>query len=194
MRKPHHQKKVLRNLKKSSAQTSSIKNAVSSATEFKDLPVWKKLYIQYATIEKAKYNKYALVYIDNDDIPELYLYGSNTSKVLSAKGNQLIGKDLDGVGGGNYVEKSGCFMNVYAENNCLVMKIYKLDGYFSQTFYGIEDKTTSPPTYYIEDDIWAVTEEEFKDAVAQYIDTSKTTFLHSNALDYDEFVEKVTNW
>ena len=81
-------------------------------------------------------------------------------------------------------------MNVYQDGQYLVMRIYHLTNAFYEVFCGTEDKTTDPPTYYTGDSAEvAVTEQTYKYLVAQYIDTDKVTFLHENALSYDEFME-----
>ena len=55
-------------------------------------------------------------------------------------------------------------------------------------------KSVNPPAYYIGNYTGAVSEEEFKNTVNQYIDTSKTEFLHKDALTLDAFVEYVKNF
>lgn len=159
-----------------------------------DLPQWKRLHIISATVNKAKYDHFALVNIDNDNIPELYMYGDGQSEICAVRGNATIAQRLNGVGGGNYHPQSGRFLNVYTENNYLVMRIYQLSNAFTQVFYGREDKTVQPAAYYIEKYTGAVSEEEFKAAVAEYIDTTQTEFLHKNALPYDAFIEQITNY
>ena len=184
-------KEITTESKKPSNPTSSV--------DLNELPSWKRRYINYAGIraQRGDYNKFALVYLNDDDIPELYMYGDGKSEIGTAHsdGNSMIGIPLDGGGGGgSYVERSGNFMNIYPEGNMLVMRIYTMEGPFIEVFCGKEDKTTNPPTYYIDDYMWQGTEEEFKNVVSQYIDVSSTKFLHSNALSYDEFKEKVINW
>ena len=158
-----------------------------------ELPLWKTMYKNYATVKRNEYTHFALVYIDGDDIPELYMYGNGKSHVGAARGNAMIGKNFDSVGGGNYHEKSGTFLNVSAEGNMLVMRIYQLSDAFYELFYGREDKSVDPPAYYILNYTIPVDEETFKAEVAKYIDTTQTKFLHENGLPYDAFVEQLMN-
>lgn len=169
----------------------------SNSTEKEELPSWKKQYANYVTIIQnyyEPYDRFALVYIDDDDIPELYMYRKDSATIRAIRGNGMIGLDLNSVGGGNYHEKSGHFMNVYQDGKYLVMRIYHLTNAFYEVFCGMEDKTTDPPTYYSGDSAYAaVSEETYKYLVSQYIDTDKVTFLHENALTYDEFMELMKN-
>lgn len=158
-----------------------------------EIPIWKKLYSSYVQVYRAKYDHFALIYIDNDDIPELYMYGNNKSEICSVVDDYMISERLEGVGGGNYHKKSGNFMNVYAENGYLVMRVYHLTNYFKQTFYGREDKSVDPPQYYIEKYTAPVSEEEYKQAVAQFIDVNNLSFMHKNALTYDAILEQLSS-
>lgn len=170
-------------------------------TQPQELPQWKQMYIGQATVWRTRYDHFALVYIDGDDIPELYMYGNNQSELCAYRSDTvnpqkkvLISQRMNGMGGGNYHKKSGQFLNVCAEDGYLAMYVYELTDIFRQTFYGREDKSVNPPAYYIGNYTGAVSEQEFKNTVNQYIDTSKTEFLHQNALTLDAFVEYVKNF
>lgn len=191
------------------SQSSENKNPPPSSTSKPDntpvqkeeLPEWKRMYINYATVLRTKYDHFALVYIDGDDIPELYMYGNDKAELCAFRKdgaapekNVLIAQQLNGVGGGNYHKKSGHFLNVCAEDQYLAMYVYELTDVFRQTFYGKEDKSVVPPVYYIGKYTGAVSEAEFKEAVNQYIDTNSIEFLHQNAVTFDAFTEYVTNF
>lgn len=170
-------------------------------TKPQELPQWKQMYIGQATVWQTKYDHFALVYIDGDDIPELYMYGNNQSELCAYRSDSvnpqkkvLISQRMNSMGGGNYHERSGKFLNVCAEGEYLTMYVYELTDIFRQTFYGREDKSVNPPAYYIGNYTGAVSETEFKNTVNQYIDTTKMEFLHQNALPLDAFVEYVTNF
>lgn len=176
-------------------------NATQPSTQPQELPEWKQMYINYATAWRTRYDHFALVYIDDDDIPELYMYGSNRSELCAYRSDTaapqrkvLISQQMTGMGGGNYHERSGQFLNVCTEGEYLAMYVYELTDIFRQTFYGREDKSVNPPVYYIGKYTGAVSEAEFKDTVKQYIDTDKTGFLHQNAVTFDEFPEYVANF
>lgn len=184
-----------------SAPTSPPAKPTQPATKPQELAEWKQMYISQAVVWRTKYDHFALVYIDGDDIPELYMYGNNQSELCAFRSDAvnpqkkvLISQRMNGMGGGNYHKKSGHFLNVCAEGEYLAMYVYELTDIFRQTFYGREDKSINPPAYYIGNYTGAVSEEEYKNAVNQYIDTDKTEFLHKNALTLDAFVEYVTNF
>lgn len=176
-------------------------SATQPSTQPQELPEWKQMYINYATAWRTRYDHFALVYIDGDDIPELYMYGSNRSEVCAYRSDPvvpqqkvLISQQMNGMGGGNYHKKSGRFLNVCAEGEYLAMYVYELTDVFRQIFYGREDKSVNPPAYYIGNYAGAVTEEEFQNTVNQYIDTTQTAFLHQNAVTFDDFPEYVADF
>ena len=181
--------------------TPALPPVTPSQPVTQELPQWKQMYISQATVWRTKYDHFALVYIDGDDIPELYMYGNNQSELCAYRSDAvnpqkkvLISQRMNGMGGGNYHKKSGKFLNVCAEGEYLAIYVYELTDIFRQTFYGREDQSANAPVYYIGNYAGAVSEDEFKNTVNQYIDTTKTEFLHQNALTLDAFVEYVTNF
>lgn len=189
------------NTENTNPPSSSSSKPTNNPVQKEELPEWKRMYINYATVLRTKYDHFALVYIDGDDIPELYMYGNNQAELcafrndgVSPEKKVLIAQQLNGVGGGNYHKKSEHFLNVCAEDEYLAMYVYELTDVFRQTFYGKEDKSVDPPVYYIGKYTGAVSEAEFKEAVNQYIDTDSTEFLHQNAMTFEAFKEYVTNF
>lgn len=159
-----------------------------------ELPKWKQMYINHATVWRTRYDHFALVYIDGDEVPELYMYGNNQSELCAFRNDAIYSLRMNGMGGGNYHKKSGHVLNVCSEGEYLAMYVYELTDVFRQTFYGREDKNITPPVYYIGNYTGAVSEEEFKNAVNQHIDTGKTEFLHQNAVTFDAFPAYVTDF
>lgn len=159
-----------------------------------ELPKWKQMYINHVTVWRTRYDHFALVYIDGDDIPELYMYGNNQSELCAFRDDAIYSLRMNGMGGGNYHKKSGRVMNVCVEGEYLAMYVYELTDVFRQIFYGREDKNVNPPAYYIENYTGAVSEEEFKNTVNQYINTNETEFLHQNAVTFDAFADYVTDF
>lgn len=177
------------NTELSTEQTSPTTE--SNPNQDEDQPVWKKLYTNFATINKNSYEYFALVYIDGDGIPELYMFNSNEAQICAVRNDRVISQKLTGVGGGNYHKESGHFLNVYQDNGILYMRVYHLTSAFSQVFFGREFKTTDSATYYIGDSSEPISEEAFKEAVNEYIDTTKTSFMHENALTYNDLIERL---
>lgn len=80
------------------------------AAEESTIPEWKIAYLQYLEAKKDGHLSYALVYIDGDDIPELYLSGNceaTGDSVCSYKNRTVIDQPLNRIGGGRYVERNG---------------------------------------------------------------------------------------
>ena len=82
--------------------TSIAKNSAADAA-----PKWKTAYLNFIEKEKESYRSYALIYIDGDNIPELYLSGIDeaTGDSICTYKNGFVEQQLSRVGGGWFVEK-----------------------------------------------------------------------------------------
>ncbi len=142
---------------------------------------WKKLYIEYIK-EKESSNPdkwgsiqymYALIYVDDDDIPELYVNG-----FIEAEGDQIctIGNNnqveacaLNRTGGASYIERSGMICNFNGNMDYYPLNFYRLEnGTFTELedIYGREEITWSDSGESTEMYFWndmEVSEEEFYD-------------------------------
>ena len=54
--------------------STPTKPPTQPTTKPQELPKWKQMYINHVTVWRTRYDHFALVYIDGDDIPELYMY------------------------------------------------------------------------------------------------------------------------
>lgn len=103
---------------------------------------WKEIYGEYVQkiadddIGEVVEHTYALVYVDDDDIPELYVGG-----VFEAEGDRVCTIDSSGsvvecrlsrLGGAAYIERSGMFYNYNGNNGVMTLNFYSLaDGVFT---------------------------------------------------------------
>lgn len=93
-------------------------------------PQWKTAYLDFIEKEKDNYRTFAIVYIDNNDIPELYLSGIDEATgdcVCSYKNGNVLKQSLHRIGGGWYVEKNGYIVNKNGHMGQEHTHTYKLD-------------------------------------------------------------------
>lgn len=163
---------------------------------------WKKAYAETINDNLKYYTKFALVNLNNDSTPELYM------KAKSAKAGDIIcyfsaGKaitfKLSKSGGGSYVEKGGMLYNEFelisGKTDAI---IYKFDTTgFEKMFFG---RFSNNKTNYLmctdiglvaTEKLQATTKQEFDDKVASFIDLSKAKKLDANAVSLSEFAKKL---
>ena len=146
--------------------------ASTKTTKTDDLPEWKAAYLDLLEQEKDSHLSYALVYIDDDDVPELYLSGVSEAvgdSICTYKDGEVIEQQLNRIGGGWYIKKGGSIINQNGNTGSIYTHVYTLneDG-FTLTFealsvervevlandeyklhyeYSIGDKTVSESEY-----------------------------------------------
>lgn len=144
---------------------------------------------------------YALVYIDSDDIPELYISGrfeADGDRIYSYKNGNILEQRLDRMYGGEYIERSGKIINKNGSTGTYVTHAYVLDnsgftqtlnGYYSVRYEYIGDGKGDNTyneirKYFINDE--PVSEDEYHDAVNSSFDFSQSTKFYEKAVSYDE--------
>lgn len=144
---------------------------------------------------------YALVYIDNDDIPELYILGcceADGDRIYSYKNGNILEQGLARMYGGKYIERSGKIINqnghmgyyydyTYVLDNSGFTQI--LDGSYSVRYEYIGDGKGDNTyneirEYFINDE--PVSEDEYHDAVNSSFDFSQSTKFYEQTVSYDE--------
>lgn len=163
---------------------------------------WKEAYLNYLETMKDYHRTYALVYIDNDDIPELYLNGNDEATgdgVCTFLNGRIVEQRLGRTWGGNYIEKSGELFNFNGNMGCYYTHVYKLTPQgFSQTFSALtmeelirweNDKPILSYKFFVEDA--AVSETEYNDARNAAFNYAQSKSLHENAVTYDQIVELI---
>lgn len=166
---------------------------------------WKKAYAEAINANTKYYTEFALVYINDDNIPELYMKAKSAKAgdaicFYSTDNNATIFK-LSKSGGGSYVEKGGRVYNEFelnAGSDKTDTVVYKFDttgfekvcfGRFNnnQTNYLICTDIGLPAT----EKLHATTKQEYEDTVASFIDLSKTKKLNANAVSLSEIAKKL---
>lgn len=185
-------------LAEDSSEQTEIFDVVSSSE--KDLPEWKKAYLDFLDDKDGEYLSFALVYIDNDDIPELYMSGcceATGDSISSFKKGKIVEQLLNRIGGGKYIRKDGKIYNCNGNMGYYQTHVYELDNNgFNQTFnaYLIEhlgdDKITYE--YSVEDKL--VSKEEYDAAINAVFNIDNSIRLNENAVSYDEIRRQILEY
>ena len=185
----------------------STKNSTSitQITETDDTPEWKTAYLNFLEQEKDSHNSYALVYIDGDDIPELYLSGISEAigdSVCTYKNGAAIEQQLNRIGGGWYIEKSGNVINQNGNMGHIYTHVYKLneDG-FILTFEALSaervevlenDEYKLHYEYSIGDK--SANESEYNSAVKAAFDSKNAVRLNENEVNYNTIRQQIIDF
>lgn len=129
---------------------------------------WKTAYLKVVDEKENDIREFALVYLDGDEIPELYVTGSSEADgnyVYAYKNGKLLEQRMGGAWSAKYIEKSGCFGNQSGSTGFTSTWVYKLDDNgFTVTFraesfehpgddgefvceYAVGEETTDEKTY-----------------------------------------------
>ena len=170
-----------------------------------DTPEWKTAYLNFLEQEKDSHNSYALVYIDGDDIPELYLSGIAEAigdSICSYKNGAIVEQQLNRRGGGWYIEKSGNVINQNGKMGRIYTHVYQLneDG-FILTFEALSaerveilenDEYKLHYEYSIGDK--TVNESEYKSAVNAAFNFENAIRLNENEVNYDAIRQQIIDF
>ena len=174
-------------------------------TEELAIAEWKKAYLEFLEVNHFEFSSYRLVYVDGDDIPELYLSGiceAGGDSVCSYKNGEVIQVRLKRMWGGYFIPGSGMILNCNGNMGYYTTDVYKLtessfvlilSGLEVQSYDYLENgdlKTTSE--YFIEDE--PVSEEEFRATIAAVFDYSQATGFHQSDVAYEEIRQQILNW
>lgn len=194
-----------------SDNNSSQDDAEASETEsfesndLLSLSEWQMAYLDYISTRKDNYAFYALVFIDDDNIPELYMCGRDEATgdaVCTLRNGAIVEQGLNRVGGGSYIKKRGQLANQNGSMGVLYTNVYKLneDG-FSQKFSAFSAEVIGTQEngdlkldyeYYVNDE--KVGKADYDDAISDAFNFDKATKLNKNAVEYEEFKKLVENY
>ena len=167
---------------------------------------WKRLYIDYINDNppsEPDMSSYSLIYINDDDIPELWInFG------FSFEGNHLCtvsGGKLDVINfsqyGLSYIERQNLFVINGGRMDIFYDDVYRVqDGKFVRLHkgnYGVEDNTNVPldeeglAIYRYWWDGKEVSEKEYESALSSVFDASKAVAPDENSYGADEIVSKI---
>ena len=164
---------------------------------------YKQAYLNFLKDKKDSHRLFSLVFIDNDDIPELYLKGVSEAEgdmICSFKNDTVIQQLLNRTGGGKYIERSGNIINQNGNMGRCYTNVYKLnESGFAQTFNALSIETVENDgenynliyEYFIDDT--SVSEAQYSNALNSAFDFSQSVRLDKNAVSYDEIIQQLQN-
>ena len=171
-------------------------------TEEQVEPEWKAAYLAFLEDRKAEYGFYALVYVDGDDIPELYSRGimeAGGDCICTYKNGVVIESRLSRIGGGRYIPRSGMLINTNGNMGYYSTTVYRLtDSGFTLILRGLEEhsyeylengEVKETIEYFIEGE--SVTEEAFYSAISAVFDYAQAVSFSENAVSYDEIKQQI---
>jgi len=217
---PQNHKDLLSNGQTENTQDLPEEKSGSAATDHTSdapdgdkvtFPDWQTAYLDFIERRERDYGResdygfefcYALVYIDHDDIPELYVMGhceADGDLIFSYKNGRIMEQRLARTCGGKYVERSGMMINQNGHMGYYYDNVYQLDqnGFSqildasrSERYVPLENRDFEIVVEYFIDDK-SVSRDEYRDAVNHAIDLSKTVDLCENAVSYDEIKQQI---
>ncbi len=177
---------------------------------------WKTAYLDFIESNNDAYRSYALVFVDNDNVPELYMSGvceAEGDRICSYKNGAVVGAYMNRICGGKYVERGGSVINQNGHMGRCYTTVYRLDeNGFTQTLSAlsvehvefVENKNTEDPTrpgkeeyiisyeYSIEGQ--PVSEDEYNAAINAAFDFSQASDFYEIAVSYEEIKQQITDW
>ena len=162
------------------------------------LQQWQMAYLDFLERAKDNHVAFALVRIDEDDVPELYLNGdceATGDAICTYQNGQVIELRLRRAFGGSYIPGSGLVKNTNGNMGYYTTDIFKLtDSGFANIWSGLEEQEYVPPanenedatfvsTFFIGDQ--AVNEEAYYAAIETVFPASQAVWLHENAVSLD---------
>jgi hypothetical protein len=169
------------------------------------VPEWKSAYLKVIE-EDINHEGYALVFIDNDDIPELYMSGDCEATgdiVYSFKNGEIFEQGLHRIGGGRYLERSGLFANNNGHQGLTYTDVYNLtDSGFVKTFEALRIQKVSEYLggeqyefyieYYVNDVL--VDEIEYEDAKNNAFDFDSAVRFSDLEVSYEEIIKQINEF
>ena len=168
-----------------------------------DPSVWKSAYLQIVESKKDINKKFALIYIDADNIPELYILGNSEAEgdmIYSYKNGEIVELHLARMFGGKYVERSGKIINQSGHMGNYIEYVYVLDDHgFTRILNAsyterIEEQENGEYTmireYFIDGE--TVSEADYHNAVNSSFDISMSVELYTKSVSYDDFKKQLS--
>ena len=172
---------------------------------------WKTAYLDFIERRESEYGKesaygfdfsYALVYVDDDNIPELYARGvceADGDLICSYKNGRIIEQRLARMCGGKYVERSGIIINQNGHMGQYYDNVYKLDengfsyilnaSWTERCVFLETDEPEIIHEYFL--DGKNVSKDEYNSAVNSAIDFSQTMNFYENSVSYDVIKQQI---
>ncbi len=186
-----------------SEQTSNNEKTkeTSGFTEVYDICQWQTTYLDFLETHKNTHKSFALVYVDDDDIPEIYLHGigeATGDSICTYKNGALIEQPLHRTGGGWYVEKRGKVINKNGHMGQTHTHVYGLseDG-FELIFEALSSEhINDEKELYFEYSIgdMSVSESEYALAVKDAVELEDAVRFSDVDVDYDTIRQQIINF
>lgn len=189
-------------------------NGVLTTAKQADTP-WKTAYLNYIenlAAEKTA-SSYDLIYVDSDNIPELFISGSCEaagSQVCSYKDGTIASIYLMRLGCVRYIPKSSLVYNSNGNMDHYYTEIYSLsESGFTLLFFGMQEDSYEEivkeggdfeykchSKYYITkaDTTTEVAEDAYRAAQAEIFDSSIAEGLGYGTYDYSAILKQIANW
>ena len=123
----------------SKAEQSTVNPSDKTEQVSPDDSAWRAAYLEILEANKDC-RSFALVYVDDNDVPELYIMGISEAegdRVFSYLDGKVITLQLGRTGGGKYIERGGMIANENGNMGRYYTDIFELDWYgFSRTLHG----------------------------------------------------------
>ncbi|MBQ9087035.1 MAG: hypothetical protein IJY47_07615 [Clostridia bacterium] len=168
-------------------------------------PEWKTAYLDFIERRESEYAfdyRYALVYVDNDNIPELYAMGTceaDGDLICSYKNGRIIEQRLGRMLGGKYVEQSGTIMNQNGHMGQYYDNVYKLDenGFsqilnasYTERYVSLEnDEFEIIKEYFIDGN--PTTKDQYNVAINSCFDLSQAVEFYDAAVSYTVIKQQI---
>lgn len=165
-----------------------------------DGSAWRAAYLEILEANKHC-RSFALVYVDDNDVPELYIMGIDEAegdRVFSYRYGEMITLHLLRTGGGQYIERGGTIANENGHMGRCYNKVYQLgENGFVQTFDALTeikyDSKTEKDNYLYSISGEAVSEETFQAAVNSSFDFSRAVKFTDSAVSYETVKQQLEN-
>ncbi len=165
-----------------------------------DGSAWRAAYLE--VLEDNKYCPYfALIYVDGDDIPELYVRGIDEAqgdRVFSYRDGEVTMLQLLRTEGGQYIERGGMIANENGNMGYYCTDVFELDWYgFSRTLHGATliryNSETGKDEYEYSIMGENVSEETFLTLVNAEFDFSRAVKFTDSAVPYETVKQQLEN-
>ena len=165
-------------------------------------PAWKTAYLEFLADKEGEYAVYALVEVDDDEVPELYLGGCSDAigdRVCSYQKGNLKHLYIRRVQGGQYVPRSGLVLNYNGTTGYYYTEVFGLtENGFDCRWSGLEkhgsghngfNEYYGAATYYIDD--VPVGKAEYEAAIREQIDLEQVRSFHENGVSFEGICQQI---
>jgi hypothetical protein len=176
-----------------------------TATEVQAPPAWKSAYLEFLEGKNGEYITFSLVFVDEDDIPELYLGGCSNAigdRLCSYQNGTLKQMYIRRVQGGQYVPHSSLLINYNGTVGYYYTEVFQLtDGGFDCLWSGLEkhgsghngfNEYYGSASYYIDD--VRVSKAEYEAAIREQIDMEQLVPFHENGVSYEDICQQIIGY